>query len=381
MKPYQTICHVMHGLRMGGAEVLAARLARRYHGKRVEATDGELRFAFICLDELGSLGEELRRDGLEVRVVSRRPGVDWRCSWRLARALREMQVDLVHAHQYTPFFYSVTARLLFRRPPVLLTEHGRWLPDYPRPKRKLANRLLLERRDRVVGVGNAVRRALVDNDGFPAERAGVIHNGIDLARFDSTTETRWAVRADIGCRADDLVVVQVARLDSLKDHATAARAVERAARQRPELRWVVVGEGPEASAIEALAAERGIERHVIMLGLRTDVPRILQAADIALLTSKSEGIPLTLIEAMAAGRPVVSTDVGGVPEVVVDGETGLLAPCGDDARLAEHLVSLAVDPARRAELGRQGSRRARQLFSEDRMHASYINLYAEMLHE
>jgi len=144
-----TNCQLLHGLRVGGAEVLAARLARRFRD--------EFRFVFVCLDELGTLGEELRVEGFTVHVLERRPGVDWRCVFRLASILRRERVDLVHAHQYTPFFYGAMARLLFRPPPVLFTEHGRWYPDYPRPKRILANRLLLDRRDRVIGVGESVR--------------------------------------------------------------------------------------------------------------------------------------------------------------------------------------------------------------------------------
>ena len=166
------ICHVLHGLGVGGAEVLAARLARRLRDR--------YRFVFVCLDELGTLGGQLRAEGFPVHVVGRRAGVDVRCMRRLTRLLREERVDIVHAHQYTPFFYTLAARLFYRHAPVVFTEHGRFHPDYPRPKRILANRLLLERRDRVVAVGETVRQALVHNEGIAAERIDVIYNGIDL---------------------------------------------------------------------------------------------------------------------------------------------------------------------------------------------------------
>jgi glycosyltransferase involved in cell wall biosynthesis len=350
--------------------VLAARLARRLRG--------DYRFVFACLDELGSLGEELRREGFPVCVLGRRPGVDWRCSWRLAQWLRREKVDLLHAHQYAPFFYGLVARLLSPRPAVLFTEHGRAHPDYPRRKRIVMNRLLLQRRDRVVAVGEAVRQALLRNEGLPPGRVRVIFNGIDLAPFRANGADRPAVRRELGASADDLVVLQVARLHDLKDHPTAVRALAAAARRRPDIRLVLVGEGAERTAIESLVRAEGLGDRVRLLGLRTDVARLLGGADVVLLTSISEGIPLTLIEAMAAGLPVVSTRVGGVPEVVDDGRTGLLAPPGDPAALAEHLVRLAEQPGLREALGRSGRERA-AAFSEALMHERYRQLYEGML--
>jgi glycosyltransferase involved in cell wall biosynthesis len=365
-----TVCQVLHTLQVGGAEVLAARLARRL--------EGPYRFIFACLDGLGTLGERLRDEGFPVTVLGRRPGLDLGCARRLAGLLRRERVDVVHAHQYTPFFYGITARLLCRRPPVLFTEHGRWFPDFRRPKRVIANRVLLERRDRIVGVGEAVRQALIRNEGIPERRVSVIYNGVDLSTFDRDGQGRAEARRALGLGEDELVIMQVARLDALKDHPTAIRTLARVARRRPEARLVLVGEGPEEATIRALVREHGLDERVRLLGLRTDVPRLLPAADLFLLTSVSEGIPVTLIEAMAAALPIVSTRVGGVGEVVEDGRTGLLAPSGDDEALAESILRLAADPSGRELMGRLGRERAGVLFSEEAMHASYGRLYEEM---
>jgi len=368
-----TIGVLLHTLSVGGAEILAARLARRLKS--------EYRFVFICLDGLGSLGDELRGGGFTVRVLNRRSGLDWRCARRLAEIIRTERIDLVHAHQYTPFFYGAVSRWLGPRPPVLFNEHGRHQPDYPRRKRMLANRVLLRRRDRVVAVGEAVRQALIHNEGIAPCRVGVITNGIPLDRFETslTHSERGAIRAELGIGLNDLVLIQVARLDYLKDHATAIRTIERVAAARPGTRLVLVGEGPERGTIENLVLQRALSDHVRLLGQRSDIPRLLAASDIVLLTSISEGIPLTLIEAMAASRPVVSTCVGGVPEVVADGQTGLLAPTRDVAALTEHILRLGDDPDRRERMGRAGRKRAEDLFSEARMHDRYGQLYAEMI--
>src|SRR5205085_11662229 len=154
----------------------------------------DARFVFVCMDELGALGHELRDEGFAVHVLARRSGLDVHFPRRLADVWRREHVTLVHAHQYTPFFYAMLARLLYRRTPVLFTEHGRHFPDYPRRKRMLANRLLLARRDRVVGVGQAVRQALITNEGLPPERVAVVYNGIELTPFVRSGSQRQAVR-------------------------------------------------------------------------------------------------------------------------------------------------------------------------------------------
>jgi L-malate glycosyltransferase len=371
MRKRPTVCHVLHSLKVGGAEVLAARLARQL--------SGDFRVLFACLDELGTLGQQLRDEGFKVEVLERRPGIDWRCVLRLGQLLRRERVDLIQAHQYTPFFYAAAARLLSPRAAILLTEHGRHHPDFPRLKRKLANRLLLRRRDRVVAVGQAVRGALVANDGFPARRVQVIYNGIDLSPFAVPHDDRRSIRREMGVGDEDFVILQVARLDYLKDHATAIRTLAQIIPQRTDARLVLVGEGPELNAIQELIRLHQVETQVRLLGLRKDVARLLSAADLFLLTSISEGIPLTVIEAMAAGLPVVATQVGGMAEVVENGVTGLLAPSGNQERLAAQVLSLAEAPAIRQQMGQQGRNRAIALFSEDCMHASYRNLYQEIL--
>ncbi len=365
-----SVCQVLHTLNVGGAEVLAARLARQLRES--------CRFLFICLDELGTLGAELRAQGFPVEVLGRKAGIDWRCAWRLARFLRREHVDIVHAHQYTPFFYGMMARLIYRRPPVLFTEHGRHFPDYPRRKRMVVNRLLLERRDRVIGVGQSVCQALIRNEGIPAPRVGVIYNGIDTAAFAKGFHERDAIRRELGFGAGDFVILQVARLDYLKDHATALRTVQRLVQRLPRARLVLVGEGPERAKIQELIRQYRIGAHVRLLGLRKDVARLLRAADAFLLTSISEGIPLTVIEAMAAGVPVVATRVGGLPEIIEDGITGSLAAAGDDAALAQSILTLAEDAALRGCIVERGRARADALFSESQMHIRYLSLYHEM---
>jgi glycosyltransferase involved in cell wall biosynthesis len=370
-----TVCQLLHSMNVGGAEVLAARLARRLRGT--------FRFVFACLDDVGPLGEELRDDGFRVALVGRKPGIDWGLPFRLARLMRSEQVDVVHAHQYTPFFYGLTSRLPGLGRPILFTEHGRHQPDYPRPKRMLANRLLLSHRDRVVGVGGAVRQALIANEGLPPRRVDVLYNGIDVDAFAATGDTsglRLDTRRELGVNPDGFVILQVARLDYLKDHATALRTMARVIKQMPSARLVLVGDGPERPSVEALVRDLNLGGSVRLIGVRKDVDRLLHGADLFLLTSVSEGIPLTVIEAMAAELPIVATDVGGLREIVAEGETGLLAPAKDDAALANHVVRLAGDANLRQMMGTAGRARAKEHFDEPRMADEYGRIYRELAH-
>lgn len=369
------ICQVLHSLDIGGAEVLAAGLAR-------ELSD-RYRFVFACLDdEVGVLGEEFAARGVPMKVFYRQPGIDWKCSFRLAAFFREHRVQIVHAHQYTPFFQSLLARLAYRRPPIVFTEHGRHYPDSRSSKRVVVNRALLRSDDRLIGVGESVRQALVDNEGLPEGRTETIYNGVPLENFltvKGDDGLRSDVRAELGIAAHEFAIVQVARLNALKDHATAIRTLKRLRNDDVPAKLILVGDGEERPALEQFVSDQQLTESVVFLGARSDIPRLLAAADVFLLSSISEGIPLTLIEAMGAGIPIVSTGVGGIPEIIEHGVSGFLAPARDDETLATHLQTLWRNPEQRTALAENGCRRAVEQFSLGQMHRQYVDVYEQVL--
>lgn len=363
------VCQLVHSLNVGGAELLAATFARRLGGP-----DGVV---FACLDEDGLLGETLRSEGYVVQSLSRRPGLDRACARRLAEFWIEHDVDLIHAHQYTPFVYAALARGLGRRPPILFTEHGRFFPDHPNWKRRLVSPWLVGKSDRVVAVGECVKRALVENDGVPARRVEVIYNGVDVDACDSTRVDREEARRSLGLRPGDLAILTVARLDSIKDHPTAMDAMARL-KDHASAVLLLAGDGPERSSIEAGIASRGLEQRVRLLGTRRDVPKLLAACDVFLLNSVSEGIPLTVLEAMSAARAVVATRVGGLPEIVEENQTGLLVNTGSPLELSAALGRLLEDADLRQRLGTRGRQVARSRFGLEAMISAYDRLYEEM---
>ena len=373
------ITHVLHRMDLAGAEVLADGLARAL-AERFESR-------FLCLDGVGRLGQKLSEDGFEVIALGRRPGIDRNVIRHIRRVLRDRPTDILHAHQYTPFFYAAMARPRSfmpgrKNPPVVFTEHGRHYPDRRSLKRVRANRLLLSPGDRVTAVSWFVRQALIRNEAIPPGRVQVIYNGIDPMDDKAgvlNTEARSRARQMLGLEPDVPVVIQVARFHSVKDHATAVKAFAKVHEQLPDARLVMVGDGPQRSAIAEQVRQSGLDGVVLMPGLIEGVRQVLPGADVAMLSSLSEGLSVTLLEAMAASLPVATTDVGGNGELIAPGITGLLSPRQDAQALANNLITLLRDADQRQAMGQAGRTRLLEMFTEHRMHEAYAALYLQVL--
>jgi len=364
--------HVLHRLDRAGAEVLAGDLALKLQDR--------YRFVFLCLDGAGPLGDHLASLGFEVVELGRKPGLDLSVARRLRGAVRHYGIHLLHAHQYTPFFYAALSRRLGSNPPILFTEHGRHFPDQRKPKRVLANRWLIKPNDRVTAVGRFVKQALIDNEGIAEGRIKVIHNGIDPDAFPpADAASRSQARQLIGIDDQTPLVVQVARFHPVKDHASAILAFKQVAHAVPDAKLCLIGDGEQREVIENMCEALGLKGHVMLMGARSDINQLLPGADVFLLSSLSEGVSVTLLEAMATGLAIVATDVGGNPEVVEHGTTGLLSPRGDHETLAANLVALLKDPAQCLAFGRAGRDRLLELFTQDRMHRAYTELYGQLL--
>jgi glycosyltransferase involved in cell wall biosynthesis len=363
---------VIHALGVGGAEVLVDQMVRRM--------SDEFHCIVAVLDDPGEIGERLQHDGFTVEHLHRRAGIDRGCARRLREFADREGAQILHAHQYTPFFQSMLSRGLLGRRPIVFTEHGRHFPDVPSRKRAIVNRLMLGTNDRLIGCGEAVRQALISNERLPESRVEVIYNGVDLTRIGrSSPDARERIRDEFGYASSDFVAILVARLHKLKDHQTALRAIDSARKVIPGLRLLLAGEGDQRGAIEQTICRCGLEQTVTLAGSRNDVADLLAAADVFLMSSISEGIPLTVIEAMATRRPVVSTAVGGLPEMIEHGVTGFLAPVGDHAALAWALIELFHQPDLREHMAERGAFRAAEKFSLDGMLSRYRSVYREVL--
>jgi len=355
---------VLHVMQVAGAEVLVREVIRRAGDRIVPA--------IFCLDAIGAMGEEMQREGIDVIHFNRQPGLDWGVARRMARAIRERELDIVHAHQYTPFYYSALAKLLCRRgPKLILTEHGRHYPDVVSLKRRWANKLLLKRlTNAVTACCRFSANGLSANDGFKLDDIQIIENGIEVDRYGPH------VPAPPGSRRQ---IIHVARHHPVKDQATLLRGFALAAPHLPDVDLLMAGDGPLRGDLEALARELGVADRVKFLGIRSDIPDLMRSADVFALTSLSEAASLTLLEAMASGLPAVVTDVGGNGEIVRHDQEGLLFPRGDAAGCAAAFRRLFADPALARRLGEAGAVRVRKHYRLDRTVEQYFTLYDRVM--
>lgn len=366
-----SVAFVVHVMQMAGAERLVVETIRRL-GARIRPT-------VCCLDDLGSLGAALRDEGVHVEVLGRRPGLDLRVPRRLARVLHARGVEVIHAHQYTPFFYAALAKLrLAGRPRLILTEHGRHFPDVVSGRRRSFNAWALSRlADRVNAVCGFSASALASHDGFPRDRIEIIPNGVELDDFTPGL-SRDAARRAARLPDEGALIVSIARFHPVKDQATLVRGFAAAIRHVPHARLILAGDGPLKPELEQLARTLGVSGRVHFLGVRTDVPLLLQAADVFCLTSLSEAASLTVLEAMAAARPIVLTDVGGNPELVRDGHEGLLVPRGDTDAVGAAMVRLLTDRRLAQRLSAAAASRARSEYPLSATIGRYYQLYEEL---
>jgi glycosyltransferase involved in cell wall biosynthesis len=356
---------VLHGLQVAGAEILVTQIIKRLRG-RIQPT-------IFCLDASGALSEKLAHE-VEVISLNRRPGWDFRVAWRMASHVRRMEIEVLHAHQYSPFFYASLAKVLAcRSVRLIFTEHGRHFPDRVSLWRRTGNRLILRHLANAVNAVSAFSAdSLANQDGFSRRQIDVIENGIDVEQFHSAAEQ--APDLDISRR----YVVHVARFHPVKDQATILKAFQPVSKTFQDVDLLMVGDGELRNELVQLAKNLGLEDRVHFLGIRKDVPSILRAAKVFVLTSKSEGAPLTLLEAMAMGLPVVVTAVGGMPEIVRDGIDGLLAPREDANAIASALIRLLKNPTAASVMGASGAQRILEHFTIDRTVERYYRLYTRL---
>lgn len=360
------VMHVVLSLSPGGAERLVIDLSR--------TLAPIVRSSICCLDEAGPWAGTARAAGVPVDVIGRRPGFRPGVGLKIAALAKRRGANVIHCHQYSPFVYGAIAGLRQPGLRVVFTEHGRLSDAPPTTRRRWVNRVLGRRPDRIVAVSAELRDHMTA-EGFLNSAVEVIHNGIDPGSPPTLT-ARAAARERLGIPEGALLVGTVARLDLVKRLDVLIAAFAGVHARVPGSRLVIVGDGPERARLEALAEATGVAPAVSFAGMRDDAREVLVGFDVYVNSSASEGVSLTILEAMAASRPVVATRVGGTPEVMADGRTGVLVPANAPDEIADAVIGLWRDAARRRALGEEAREAVVSRFSLDRMARDYHAAYA-----
>ncbi len=371
MKEKLRILHVIDSLAVGGMERVVLDVVNGLDPARFAQT-------VCCLSRRGEAADELRPEApcLDLGKGDR---ADYLLPLRLLRVIRRERPAIVHSQSWSGIDAAIAASLV-RGVRLVHSEHGRSLPHIHAEsrKRRIARRALYHRADAVFAVSDELREYYCRETGFPRERMQVIPNGVDLRRFEALD--RDASRRELGFAPGDFVLGTVSRLDATKDPLTLLHAFVRLwqARGRPaDLRLLIVGDGPLRAELERAAAAQAAGPAIRFAGLRRDVPRMLAAMDAFALSSLSEGLPITVLEAQAAALPVLATRVGALPELVAPGRTGLLAEPKQVDAFAEMIAMLYDQPALSRRFGAAGRHYVEREYGLDRMLERYAALYSQ----
>ncbi|HML20749.1 MAG TPA: glycosyltransferase family 4 protein [Aggregatilinea sp.] len=326
----------------------------------------------------GPLEERFRQAGADVVNFNMAQGrLGLKLIGQIARTIDAHDIDILHTHVMRPdILGGIAARRSRCHPVVISTKHNM---AYVRGQtgwrvRNMVYWPAMRASNHVVTVTELLRQQAIQKLHLRPDRITTIYNGIDTARFYQP-DARDATRAGLGIGPDAFVMTYTGRLIGGKGIEDLLRATARLAPDHPHARALIVGEGELDAPLKQLVAELGITDQVVFSGFRRDIPAVLAASDVFVLPSFSEGLPLSLLEAMAANKPVVASRVGGIPEVVTDGETGLLIEPGDVPGLAAALASLMDDPDRSSRIGAQGRQHVQDHFSVAQMVGQYQALY------
>jgi L-malate glycosyltransferase len=365
-----TIAYIVNSLNLGGTENLVVQMSRAFQA--------EYAVTVICLDEPGLWAQKLRDEGIPVYCFWRQPGIDLAIAGKIARFCKKHTIDLIHAHQCTPWFYAALSRVLYSSPKLLFEEHGRHYPERYSWKKNLINRWFIQNlTTKIVAVSADVRQRLAKYEGITANRIEVIYNGVSSPP-PIDKDRRELLRRQLGLKPEDFVIGTVGRLDPIKNIPLLVKALADVHHSNTSIKGLLVGDGPERQQLQKIVVSLNIEEDIVFAGYRKDATDVLQCLDLFVLCSFSEGTSMALLEAMAAGIPAIVTDVGGNPELISNNVNGWVIPTDSPADLIRAIYEALNNKVLTANMVKNGQQRFHNSFTFDSMLQNYGRYYQEL---
>ncbi len=366
------VIHLVEDLKIGGAERVIADTTLGLDRKKYEPS-------VWCVTRGGETATELSEKGIEVKILGISSYRNPLNTSKLTRLLKAARPDIIHTHGY---FASVIGRLAARRAgtPVILTHVHSTYWEY-RKRHIMIERKLSHFTHKIICCSRAVENFVKNTEKITDNKTIVIYNGVDEERF-SPLKSPTSIRTEFGMDEETVVVGTVSSLTPHKGHEYLIQAASLVLGTLPSVKFLIVGDGPLRQRLEDQAKNLNIHPAVIFTGTRKDIPEILSLMDVFVLPSHTrEGLGIAIIEAMAAERPVVATDIGGIPEVVNNSETGLLVPPGDPKALSKAIIELLQDPSRAKTMGEKGRIRVKEKFTVKKMLSEIENVYQSLVNQ
>jgi len=369
------IAHVIYHFGIGGLENGVVNLINHL-------PEGKYRHAVICATDYTDFAKRIQRDDVQVYALHKRPGNDFVAQLRLWKLLRQIKPQIVHTRNFGTIEYTIPA-FFAGVPHRVHGEHGRDMLDITgsKQKYKLLRRCYSSFINCFVAMSQDLQQWLQRDVGIDTAKIVQLYNGVDFSRFSAAADSVLA--QELGLSAECFVIGTVGRLQEEKDQRTLIEAfnllVGLPAAQDRELCLVLVGDGPEETGLKALVNQYNLKDKVLFLGARNNIHQIMALLDLFVLPSRGEGVSNTILEAMATGLPVVATNVGGNPELVIEGQTGRLVPSQAPGQMAQAISDYLCSPQQLVQHGKQGQQRARQQFSLEAMVDRYMAFYDNLL--
>ncbi len=359
-----TILHTESAKRWGGQErrTFAEAIEFKKKGHRV----------ILAVQPGSALGKFGKEAGIEVREIGMRNRDILKAFFRLLSLIRRERVDIVNTHSSKDSWIASFAARVAYRPMLIRTRH------VSIPIRNHPFNIVYKLPHRIITCGEKIRERMIEVNHFPREKVVSIPTGVDVKRFDPE-RVKGNIRKELGIEGDAPLIGSISIIRTEKGYPYLLEAAQEILKVKPKARFLIVGYEPKGDTLAQEVRKRGLEDKVIMPGLREDIPEILASLDLFVLSSLREGVPQGVAQALAMKKPVVATDVGGVPELVKDNQTGLLVPPADSEALAKAILELLEDKEKAKRLGENGRRLVEEKFSQESMIERIEDLYRELL--